>query len=240
MVFKSGISPESVKAAEEIARVEYERNPIRYAWDAPSEGFSTMLKTGTGNSLESAMFVADLCGAYILFGEEQIRVEYDMALEHAGDAQDDSLTRLSRAFAELEFEFLNAVSLDFTLDLRRDGRLHSLRTFLLRLWDNVSAGNFSRDSTLYAAFEDELKEEYRKYRAEWADISKALARDFTVAAIGSGLAVLSGQMGFRVAGGGVAALGIDHLLKSYGQRSKQSRLPLGVFFDLEKRARKRR
>lgn len=235
---RGSIPPDLLKAARGLAEIEYERNPIRYAWVRPKEGLFSIVKTGSGNSLESVMFTADLCGAYILFGEEYYRHDYDMAIQTASKTQDDSLTKLSRGFADLEFSFLNAVSLDFVLGLRKDGRLTGLRNFLIDVWDKVSSREFFGQKNLYAMFKDELGERYQDYKKEWSDITKALELNMAEVVIGSGIAVLSGQIGFKVAGGGLAVFGLKQLREAYDKRRKQKRLPLAVFLDLEKRAKK--
>jgi len=236
---EDSMPPGFLKAAQDLVEIEYKRNPIRYAWNVPPEGYSSILKTGSGNSLESAMFTADLCDAYILFGEEHYRHEYDMAIEMAGGIQDDSLTQMSRAFADLEFSFLNAVRLDFVLSLRKDGRLARLRNFLIKVWDKTSLLENIGHKNLYKIFKDELEEQYEDYKREWADITTTLNHNITSTVIGSGIAVLSGQIGFKVAGGGVAAFGIKQLLEAYDKRRKQKRLPLGIFLDLEKQNKKK-
>jgi hypothetical protein len=111
--FEKEVPPDAVKAFENFLKREIEKNPLRYKWDVSEEGNSTIIKTGSGNSLEAAMFTSQLCDSYILFGEQQYRKQYDIAIDKTTEFEDHSLSKLSRAFAELDFSFLNAVRLDF-------------------------------------------------------------------------------------------------------------------------------
>jgi len=236
LAMRGEVSPVFLKATQEISRIEYLKNPIRYNW-LYGEG-SSILKFGEGNNIESVILTSNLCNSYILFGEKNFRLLYDIAIEKTDEIQESSLTELSRAFADLEFSFLNAVRLDFVLGLRKEGRLIGLRKFLIKLWDQASSQDLFGRKNLYQIFKDELEGQYEDYKKEWADIKNTLKRNMANIVIGSGAAILSGQVGFKVAGGGIAAFGIEQLWKSYSKRKKQERLPLGVFLNLEKKAKK--
>ena len=45
-----------------------------------------------------------------------------------------------------------------------------------------------------------------------------------------------GKLSFKVAAGGVAAFGIERLVKSFVRRKHHERLPLGIFLELERQA----
>ncbi|MBA7611909.1 hypothetical protein ES703_19140 [subsurface metagenome] len=229
------LSKEFIEACKELAKSEFQKNPIRYAWDITQEGDGTIVKFGSGTNLESTLFSADLCGAYILFGEKTYRIEYDIAVKKQENKYIDSLTELSRAFAYLDFSFLNAVKLDFVLNLRKEGRLARLRNFLLEVWSKVSSVEFLESENLYKFFKENLEEQYEYYKEEWQDINKTLKRNMARIAISSGIAILSGQLSFIVAGAGLTGFGLLELLKTYDKRARHKKLPLGVFLDLERK-----
>ena len=54
------------------------------------------------------------------------------------------------------------------------------------------------------------------------------------------IAVLTGQIGFRVAADGIAALGFNELFGALSKRRDPKRLPLGAFSNLEKSQRNER
>ncbi len=105
-----------VNLTKVILEEEFKMNPIRYQWSS-DKGQSSILKFGAGNNLEATLLTADLCGSYILLGEEQYKRQFDRALMQGEKSLNDPLSKLSRAFNDLEFQFLNAVSLDFVLNI---------------------------------------------------------------------------------------------------------------------------
>ena len=76
------------------------------------------------------------------------------------------------------------------------------------------------------------------YKTEWAGIDKALLKNLATAAIVGGTTVLTGQIGFNVAAGGIAAFGINALHSAFSKRQDLKRLPLGVFLNLEKKSKR--
>jgi len=180
---------------------------------------------------------AHLTGSHLLFGENSFRLQYDLAVKDEKDEAQNSLNDFSRAFAELDFSFLNAVSLDFALGLRKDGKLADFRKWLINVWDKISSRDYANRANLYGSLKDELQGQYADYKTEWAGIDKALLKNLTTAAIVGGTTVLTGQIGFKVAAGGIAAFGINELHSAFSKRQDLKRLPLGIFLNLEKKAK---
>lgn len=236
--FGDAVNPELIEAVKYLAEIEYKRNPIRYAWDVPTEGFSSFTKIGSGHSLESVLATAHLTGSYLLFGEDSFRLQYDLATKDGKDETQNSLNDLSRAFAELDFSFLNAVSLDFALGLRKDGKLADFRKWLINVWDKISSRDYANRVNLYGSLKDELQGQYADYKTEWAGIDKALLKNLATAAVVGGTTVLTGQIGFKVAAGGIAAFGIKELHSAFSKRQDLKRLPLGIFLNLEKKSKR--
>ncbi len=137
-------------------------------------------------------------------------------------------TPLAQAFRSLDFEFLNRVDPEFALSLRADGRLHSLRGFLFRLWQHQRDPKQITETQI-RLFAEELREEYAKSREEWAKIHESLAK-FVVANVG---AIISGTMVFGFPAVAAVLPSVykvaESLLKL--RRFKLSN-PMSVFIDL--------
>ncbi len=229
-----GAPPSVMERARDLARLEYERNPLGYRWTGPRAGHSSeMVKQGPGNSLESALYTAAGCGAYLLLGAGTGKQEFDWSAP--ADLADDvnELSKLSRGIAELKLRFLDGAGLNEILRLRQDGRLSSFRAFLLDLWSNVGKGE-GTGKIGHLRFKDALEAEYATYKNEWKEIDRLLAANMVRAAIGAGVAVLSGNIGFSVAGSGWAAYGLEELVRVKFERNALLRRPLGVFLELDR------
>ena len=232
------VPDEFVQLTKQILETEFQKNPIRYLWSG-NKSSTSIMKFGAGNNLQATLLTADLCGSYILLGEDQYRNQFDRALKRGEKNIDEPLTQLSRAFSEVEFQFLNAVSLDFALNIRRDGRMSELRNYLIKVFDDISALNLDQHHS-YQVFRDELDQQYRQFKEEWKDIDKKLAKEFIKTAVGTGIAVLSGQFGFQVAAGGLATFGLQGLFQASESRKLQKRKPLAIFHDLERKLKRKR
>jgi hypothetical protein len=233
IAYGNNVPKDLIKSIKDYSISEFNKNPLRYSWTKPDEGHSSILKTGSGNSLESLLFTTSICNSYILFGENVYRYEFDISLKKNKESENDSLTKLSRAFADLDFSFLNHVKLDFILKQREIGYLNNLRNLLIKIWESISNSKIVENKNLYQMFKDEIAEEYNNYKKDWKEINKNLLGNMTKAAIAGGIAILSGQIDFKVALGGFAAFGIEELLRSYRKKKVLERLPMGVFLKLD-------
>ncbi len=231
--YMEGAPAKLVESIEQLVRSEYRKNPIRYAWTRSKN--RQIMAWGSGHNLESAIFASQLCGSYMLFGEEEYKQEYQYAADFGhGDIPRDAYTQLSSAFSTLEFTFLNGVSLDFALNLRREEKLAELRSFLHQTWKSVSSIEGIENLSVDAAFREELQGQYRKYKEEWQDIERNLIGQILTGAGETAAACLSGRLEFAVAFGGLAAFQLKHILESYMRRKLHERLPLGIFLNLER------
>lgn len=234
--FMQGAPKSLVDGIVSIVHDEFRTNPARYLFSGP--GNEQMIAMGTSHNLESAVFTAELCGSYMLFGEKQYQREYRFASQRNPSddcvVPTDALTQLSFAFAELEFSFLNCVDLGFALSLRKEGKLSGLRTFLNDLWRKVSSVEGIERLNADRYFREEIVDQYNTYKEEWKDISKNLGRQAVASAGGAALAVLSGKLEISVAMGGLAGFQLKQLLDSYSSRQQHQRLPLGIFLQLDR------
>lgn len=231
--YMEGAPEKLVESIEQLVLCEYRKNPIRYAWNRTKD--RQIMTSGSGNNLESAVFASQLCGSYMLFGEEGYKQEYQYAADLGkSDVPRDAYTLLSSAFSTLEFTFLNGVPLDFALNLRREEKLADLRTFLHQTWKRVSSIEGIENLSADAAFREELQGQYRKYKEEWQDIERNLLGHILTGAGETAAACLSGRLEFAVALGGLAAFQLKNILESYTRRKLHERLPLGIFLNLER------
>ncbi len=116
--------------------------------------------------------------------------------------------------------------------------MSELRSYLLKLFDNVSSLDLNQHN-IYQSFKDEFEHQYRIFQEEWKDIDRKLAKEFLKTAFGAGVAVLSGQLGFQVAAGGLATFGLQGLFQASESRKQQKRKPLTIFHDLERKSKRK-
>ncbi len=209
--------------------------PINYAFSRPAEGRSTILKYGSGQTLEMALATAAGVGGYLLMGEELHFQAYEHALADGGSPASPELTDLSLAMSQCRFSFLNGVPLDFALSLRTENRLAGLRAFLVKLWREVDSGTSLSHRQNVVMYRDALEEEYQKYKREWEDIDRNLASLGITTGVGSALATLVGTLSWQGGMAISATAWVGELISSWHRRRVARRAPLAVFFDLERR-----
>ncbi len=181
-----------------------------------------------GGSLEMTLLVARMAGA---FPYTNINFKWREIQHSQGELSDSAKiwTPLTRAFQNLEFEFLNNVDSDFAANLRGDGRLESFRQFLRKVWQAASSDENNEESI--REFCDELTDAHRKAQAEWVDIDRRLVHHSAGSVVG-GLSL--GLAGWPT----IAAL-VAALLNSRMKRSQFAKTnPMSVFIDLERKSKR--
>jgi len=218
-----------------LSYMERRREEDPLLLDQPLTEEGQLLVARTGANLELALYIAHLTGAFPYTNLQARRKELQLAREDLPRAA-DPWTPLSQAFDSLEFEFLNSVSPEFAVSLRKDGRLDSFRVFLRRVWGSVSTdadlADMEREAT---AFSEELRDEHRKANAEWKDIR---ADALKWAGVTASSAVVAGHFVPEFAIPGYSLAVVTQLLSALRQRrSFRERVPMSVFMDLERKAR---
>jgi hypothetical protein len=186
----------------------------------------------SGASYNIACLVSELTGSYLV---TDLHVKWkEIELDRRGRAAEvDSWSPFAKVMHGANLKYLNDVSLEDALSLRKDGRLEDLRAFLRRVWNQAC------DTSSYAdvngqLFADELQSEIHKAEDEWAQIDRDLLKNS--AGIGAGLATAatligSGQGEFLAAATLVA--GIPLLAASAWQRrSFPDKFPAAFFLRL--------
>ena len=114
----------------------------------------------------------------------------------------------AKAIQETSFRYLDDVSLDDALTLRKDGRLEDLRSFMRRIWGQAcDTESFGRVNAQH--FADELSSEVRKADEEWKQIDRDLLKNGGAVGAGRAAAVPmigSGQGEFLAAAALIAGL----------------------------------
>jgi hypothetical protein len=186
----------------------------------------------SGANYNIACHISELTGSYLV---TDLHVKWkEIELDRRGRAAEvDSWSPFAKVMHGANLKYLNDVSLEDALSLRKDGRLEDLRAFLRRVWNQAC------DTSSYAdvngqLFADELQSEIHKAEGEWAQIDRDLLKNS--AGIGAGLATAatligSGQGEFLAAATLVA--GIPLLAASAWQRrSFPDKFPAAFFLRL--------
>lgn len=145
----------------------------------------------SGASYNIACMVSELTGSYLV---TDLRVRWkEIELDRRGRADEiDAWSPFAKTIQGADLKYLDDVSLDDALSLRKDGRLEDLRTFLRRVWKQAC------DTTSYAdvngqLFAEELQAEIRKADEEWNQIDRELLKNS--GGIGAGLATAATLVG---------------------------------------------
>lgn len=145
----------------------------------------------SGASYNIACLVAELTGSYLV---TDLHVKWkELELDRRNRANEvDAWSPFAKAMHGANLKYLDNVSLEDALSLRKDGRLEDLRVFLRRVWKQAC------DTTSYAdvngqLFAEELQSEIRKAEDEWAQIDRDLLKNG--GGIGAGLATAATLIG---------------------------------------------
>ena len=77
-------------------------------------------------------------------------------------------TPLSKAFSNLQFQFLDGYSADFAFELRQDNRLQNFRRYLRSIWKAIDGSTSADEAERHARdLADELESAYAEAQSEW-------------------------------------------------------------------------
>lgn len=128
----------------------------------------------SGANYELAKLTASLTGSHLITDMRARWAEVKLDRDEVKLGQ-DPWQPFSKAFADLEFEFLNEVPLQSALEIRRQGFLSSFRTFFREVWrKSVQKDAFSEANA--AALADTLEHEMRQAKEEFSKIRVELSR----------------------------------------------------------------
>lgn len=139
----------------------------------------------------------------------------------------------AKAFHDAELKYLNNVSIEDALKLRKEERLDNLRAFLRRVWKQACDPQ-SFDKVNGQLLAEELQGEVRKADEEWKQIDRDLLKNAGAAATGLILSIPmigSGQGAFLAAAslvGGVSAVGAS----TWQRHGFEDKFPAAFFLRL--------
>ncbi len=187
-----------------------------------------------GGNYNVAMLTANLTDSYLVTDLYAKWKEIEIDRENT-DAKNKEWTPFAKAFQNLELKFLNNLSLEHALILRKENRLESLRVFLRKVWKSArTTDQFSEANAKLLA--EELNEEIIKAEEEWKQIDRNLLK-WIGAELGSGIAaagpmIASGYGQFLAAA--IATAGTINLGVTQSERkSFKSKYPAAFFLKLK-------
>jgi hypothetical protein len=190
----------------------------------------------SGANLELGLYIAQMTGAYMY---TNMKTRWTEILSVSGDSAGEGpmWSPLTQAFQRLEFKFLDGVPLRFALELRRSGRLATLRNLLRKVWTEVSeTANANRAETLARDFGDELRQRVSEAESEWEKIDADLMKWASTTAVGglSAAGVVPGNLSAKL-GGTTLALVTELLYSRLKKRRFAHSVPLSVLLELKRR-----
>lgn len=161
----------------------------------------------SGASYNIACMISELTGSYLV---TDLHVKWkEIELDRRGRGEEvDAWSPFAKAMQDASLKYLDDVSLEDALAVRKDGRLESLRVFLRRVWTQACDVK-SYSSVNGQLFAEELLSEIRKAEDEWKQIDRDLLKN--AGAAGAGLVVSApmigtGQGAFLAAAAAIAGL----------------------------------
>jgi hypothetical protein len=232
-----GTPPEKIEGMLDYARQQRDADPFALEDEDLDDGQLAILRSA-GN-LETTLLIAEATGA---FPYCDMITRWHELLGAADDLNEVAQlwTPLTKAFSEIPFRFLNNVDPSFAYRMREEERLVSLRTFLRRLWNELSASPDTASMERRAkVFAEELQSEYQLAQADWTCIERDSQKTTSQAAWAAGIAGVGAALtttGFL--GVALSALGFGAWawkeLKRQEERFEEFRhkVPMSVFIDL--------
>ena len=195
------------------------------------DGLSSQLHMfSTGANYEIARLTSNLSGSHLVtdVAVKWLEIELDRKQHQVSNAEWEPF---AKAFQEVQFKHLDNVGLDDALVIRQKDHLHSMRTFLRRVWSSASA-DAPFDTANSRILADELRHEVAEAEAEWRAIDRELLKrvgsQFASGTLAAGPLIASGYGTFVAAA--VATAGAVNLMISRSMRkSFMSRFPAAFF-----------
>lgn len=155
------------------------------------ESGSQLHKFTSGAGYNIACMVSEMTGSYLVTDLHVIWKQIELDRRNRAD-EVDAWSPFAKAMQEAKLKYLDDVSLEDALAIRKDGRLEDLRVFLRKVWGQAC------ETSSYSAvngqlFAEELQSEIRKAEDEWAQIDRDLLKN--AGSIGAGLATAATLVG---------------------------------------------
>lgn len=230
---EQGKSAIEVQELLESIHQERERDPNFLEPMVPDAPGQVSVMT-TGASYSGAKVTAGITGSY-LFTDISFRwreIELD---RESHSAENRVWAPFAKALQNAQLKYLDNLRLNHALDLRKEHRLESLRTFLGKVWKAASAED-KFDSANAILLAEELNHEVQRADEEWRQIDTELLKMAGTAAaadlLAAGPLVSTGHAFFLAAA--VAISGAVPLLVSTRlRRSFPDRFPAAFFMKID-------
>ncbi len=229
-----GLEKKGLTSKEFISFIEHQREADPNFLE-PLDKISGQLYTiSSGTNYIVAKLTANLTGSYLVTDiySKWKEIEIDREMDNA---KNEGWEPFAKAFQNLDLKFLNNLSLEHALILRKENRLESLRIFLRKVWNSArTTDQFSEANAKLLA--GELNEEIIKAEEEWKQIDRNLLKWFG-AELGAGLLaagplIASGYGTFLAAA--IATSGIVNLGVTQSERkSFKNKYPAAFFLKLK-------
>jgi hypothetical protein len=187
----------------------------------------------SGASYDMARITASIMKSYLV---TDLQVKWrEIELDRKShSAENKAWAPFAKALQDAQLKYLNNVHLRHALQLRKEGRLEGLRTFLHGVWKAARTEEpFDDANSILLA--QQLTERIRQAEIEWkqidTDLLKTIGMEVKVAALAAGPLIANGH-GFFLAAAAVAAAGgalVDSIIK---HRRFPDRFPAAFFMHL--------
>jgi len=188
----------------------------------------------SGTSYDIARLTSDLTGSHLVTDiySKWKEIEFD---REQSNAQQDEWEPFAKSFQGIELKYLDNLSLERALLLRKEERLESLRVFLRKVWKAARTPD-TFDEANIQLLSEELGEEIKKANEEWKDIDRDLLKwvggELSASLLAAGPLIASGHGNFLAAAAvsaGVINLGVAHSKR----KSFQTKFPAAFFLNLK-------
>ena len=232
-VFKDAdLGKHGLTSEEFIAYIEEERekDPDFLETFKPEKNTGQFFSFSSGASYDIAKLTANLTGSYLVTDIYSKWKEIEIDRE-SQNMENKEWAPFAKAFQGLELKFLNNLTLEHALILRKEKRLEHLRVFLRKVWKSACATEpFSEINAKNLA--DELVSEIRKAEVEWKQIDLDLLQWLGTELLTVGEQIVSGSGSFlaaTIAISGAIKLGVTQLER----KSFQDKFPAAFFMKLK-------
>lgn len=198
---------------------------------APGKKSGQLLIFSTGANYEIAKITSNLTGSYLVTDIYSRWKEIEIDRQNH-NAENKEWAPFAKAFQNVQLKYLNNISLQHALILRKEKRLESLRIFLRKVWKSARSEDlFSENNAKFLA--EELTDEIKKADHEWKQIDRDLLKWFaTDVILSTGAFITQGYGEFLAAATGIASL-IKLAVTHKERDSFQNKFPAAFFMKID-------
>lgn len=223
---EKGVSTEELLA---YVRKRRDEDPDFLEPLSKSKNEAQLMTVSTGGMYNIAKLTASLTGSYLV---TDLHVKWkEIELDRAGrSGETQAWSPFAKAFQDAELKYLDNVSIQDALTLRKEERLQNLRAFLRRVWKQACDPQ-SFDQVNGRLLAEELQSEVQKADEEWKQIDRELLK--YVGAAGAGLItsmpIIGSGQGIFVAAAAVLAGGAAVGVSAWQHYGFEDKFPAAFF-----------